>query len=321
MAKGNSVALAALLANIGKGNTVTLQSGTAAYSDSKWRIYLGGQELTSVVWLESASPRVGPCLLAVDTPGSGQSMVYVLGFTWPTDTRGIDIATVTTNGDTGFCNLLLRDGTEFVLARYMSHYIPAINDTVFLIWRGNEPYIIGKFTYGHNTVRVPPPSPQPDLPRGIAYGSSQFPAQMCRIWDTVTHSWSNSNTRDARLTATQYAVFIYGGMTKTLSDKGTVESATIQLGRRPQYADLSTDVTLSIYRSDAQTLSDGEPTVQAGPYLITVPGRYRGEKLDLPLELAQSLALGGSITVKSSTPVTFMDGPANGYLNVKWRNV
>lgn len=316
-----SVALAALLSNIGKGNTVTLQSGTAAYTDSQWRIYLGGQELTSVIWLESASPRVGPCLLAVDTPPYGQSIVYVLGFTWPRDTRGIDIATVTTAADTGFCNLLLRDGTEFVLARYMSHYTPVINDTVFLIWRGNEPYIIGKFPFGHNTVRVPPPSPQPDLPRGTAYGTSQFPVQTYRVWDTTTNTWSTNYTRDIRLSATQYAVFIYGGVTKTLADKGTIESATIQLGRRPQFADLSTDITLSIYRSDAQTISDGEPTVQAGPYPITVPGRYRGEPLDLPLELAQGLAEGGSITIKSNTPITFMDGPANGYLNVKWRNV
>lgn len=319
--RGNTSTLAGLLADLGKSNSVSLQSGTCAYSDSKWRIYLGGQELTSVVWLESASPRVGPCLLAVDTPTNGQSMVYVLGFTWPTDTRGIDIATVTSNADTGFCNLVLRDGTEYELARYMSHYTPAINDTVFLIWRGNEPYIVGKFPYGHNTVRVPAPPDLPILPRGAATGTSQFPALMCRVWDSSAAKWVTGKTRDIRLTPTQYAVFVYGGATATLENKGEIDSITIMFGRRPQYARISTEVQVSVYRSDAQTLSSSEPAIQQGPYPITIPGNYDGQPIALPLELAEGLRHGGSITVKSNTPVTFMDGPGTGYINVKWRNI
>lgn len=315
--------LPGLLSDIGKnGQGVSLQSGTIIYRDGAWRVFRGGMEQTSVVWLESATPRVGPCLLAIDTPSGnqGQSTVYVLGATFALPFRDQDIAKALTAGSFGKCDVELRNGQIYEGARYMAHYNPSVNDTVFLIWRGGEAYVVGGFPNGHVTINIPKLPALPELPRKIAYGQSNFPASQYNIWDTALGMWSPAKTRDMRITPTAYAVWAYNGMTGTLSDKFQIESGTITFGKRSQFGQLTEDVTVNLYRSDATAFTATEPTLQEGPYPLVIPRDYKGTPLELPLELVKALASGGSITMKSSTALTLTDSPANGFINVKWRN-
>lgn len=313
--------LASLISDLGKGSsTVQLQSGTCIYRDGFWRISRGGLELDSVIWLESASPRTGPCLLAIDTPANGQSTAFVLGFTFSDAFRMKDTATATSNAAFGKCNLLFDNGDSWTDARTMAHYSPATNDRVFLIWKGGEPYVVGGFAFGHSGVNAPKPPALPDLPRAVPYGSSQFPALQYRTWDSLTGTWSATNTRDVRLTTTQYGIWTYGGATKGLSDKSTIESMTFTLGKRVLSGSQGSDVVVSFYRSDAETLGDTLPSQQEGPFNVTIPRAYKGAPIDLPVELATAMKQGGSITLKVTGDLTFVDSPASGYINVKWRN-
>lgn len=312
-----------LLAELGKnGNGVSFQAGTIAYSDDAWRVYRGGVEQTSVVWLESASPRVGSCLLAIDTPtGQGQSTVYVLGATFNEPHRLQDICTIQTNGAFGRCTILLDNGIEYEEARYMSHYVPATADRAFVIWRGGEAYVTGKFPNGHAVLTIPKPPPMPDLPRSVAYGSSQFPTLQSAVWDSSAGNWSAAKTRDMRLTTTAYGVWTYGNATSTLDAKAEIVSGTITFGKRAQFGSMAEAVTVQLWRAGDIELGATEPSLLDGPFSVVVPKNYKGDQINLPVTLLDALGSGGSLVMKVPSDVTFIDGPANGYINIKWRNL
>lgn len=312
--------LAGVIAGVGQGGSVSLYAGTCAYSEGKWRVYRGGKEVQAV-WVESASPRTGSCLLAVDSPGPvGQSMTYVLGMTFATAYRQFDTAQITNVGGNGICSVVFPDGSTNTRARVLGHYNPVVGNVVFVIWRGGEPYLVGQLSYGH--VANPPgnAAPLPELPRVAAYGSSQYPSSMHKVWDSEDNMWSVSKGRDLRLSPTQSAVFAYDGSTKALSEQVTVTAATLSLGRRLQNLSNPGEVKLQVYRSDAEQITSSQPTLLEGPYTITVPPNYDGSPLELPVELAVAMRQGGSITVRSTSTVAFADSPQSGYLKFTWRN-
>lgn len=319
---GTGGGLAGVLAGLGNSATVELQAGTCIYRDGAWRVSRGGMELESVVWLESASPRTGSCLLAIDTPSKGQSVVFVLGFTFSDPFRANDLGTASSATSFGKVNLTLRDGTAYEGARTMAHFSPGIGDLCMLIWKGGEAYVIGGFQYGHNGVSTPKPPAIPELPRGIAGGSSEFaPTTIGRVYSAVALGWAKPKSRDLRLTPTDYATWTYGGNTKGIADKGVVESVTIQLGRRITSGTETTDTVVDFYRTGAQGLTEEAPALLEGPYSVTIPKNYQGAPIDLPLELGEALKLGGSITMKPKAPIAFADSPASGYLNIKWKKI
>lgn len=314
--------IAGILSGLGQtGSATQLLSGTC-YWDGKWRVSRGGKDIP-VVWLESASPRVGPCLIAVDTPPSGHSTSYVLGFTQDHDFRDYDIGLVTVAGSNGRCYVQVRDSTvPEAWSRYMTHYVPAVNDTVMVMWRGGEAYVIGKFPVGHTTQDAYPPTtpPMPELPQVTAGGSSEFPALMFRVWDETAQAWLVPTSRNIRIKPGQRGVWTYGDTIRGLADKLTINSVSFILGNRMQVTLANKDVAVELYRSSGMTLDDGEPKLVDGPYVITIPAGYTGESIPLPAALGTVLKDGGSIAMKTTTEVSFKDSPGSGYMKVEWTN-
>lgn len=310
--------LAVVLRGINEGS-VNVFSATCSYVDSKWRVYRGGLEIP-VVWVESASPRPGSCLIAVDTPPMGQSTTYVIGFTFKEPFRSYDTAQVLTAGSGGVCSITLPDGTVNTRARHLGHYNPSPGNVVLLMWRGGEPYILGQLSYGH--VPFPPGNaePLPELPRGVDRGWSDFPSIAFNVWDASDGGWTRSPTREIRLDIGDSVIFTYGGATRGLSDQTTVESVTLSLGKRSQN-DVADVVTFEVYRSDAEYVTASQPSILDGPYKVTV-SKDQSAPVQLPAELGEMLKLGGSITVKAvSAAASFIDSPANGFLKINWRSV
>lgn len=314
-----SMDMAGLLAGLGQASTVELQAGTCIYRDGAWRVSRGGMELESVVWLESASPRTGPCLLALDTPARGQTTVYVLGFTFADPFRALDLATASSSTSFGKVNLTLGDGSTYEGARTLAHFSPGTGDLCLILWRGGEPYVIGGFQYGHAGVNVPKPPAIPNLPRGISGGSSEFPVVRNAVWSDLEGMWAKAKSRDTRLDTTTSVVWSYGSNTKSLSDKGEVESVSIILGRRIVTGLSANDVVVDFYRSDAESLTETMPALLDGPFPVTIPKNYQGAPIILPLALGEALKAGGSLTMKPKAPISFADSPAHGYLNIKWK--
>lgn len=325
MVSESAIGLGALLGEVGRGGGQTrILPGTCVYLDNKWRVYRGGIEVPNVIWLESASPRVGSCLLAVDVGSNGQSVTFVLGFTFASAYRLQDIGTIMASPSAGWVSVEPRSSPGVAIgARYFSHYTPATTDTVMLLWKGGEAYVIGKFPNGHAvTPNTPYPPNMPNLPaRTPGSGVSQFPAVGARIWDTTLNGWAAVTTRDLRLTGTQYAVWSYEGGTKGLKDKPSITNITITLGSRMQTKEEPVSMTVNFYRSDATDLrTGGEPSVIDGPYPVVIPSTYNGGEIALPIGLGSSLKEGGSITMKAPGTIGFFDSPASGYLKVNWKN-
>lgn len=305
-------------------DTVRLMPGTCIWDprdNGKWVVTRGGVEVPAV-WLESASPRTGPVLLAVHTPPGSQSTTYVLGATFDEPFRKRDVGTVMKTAYGGYTDVLLDDGTQYLAARLMAHYAsPAVNDRVMLMWRGGEAYIVGRLINDHTEPRIGPSVPLPDLPRRVDNGSSQFVPYTTRLFDPGADLWIAAQSRDLRLSPSVAVAWGYGGDTASLADKLNLLDCTIILGPRKPTPGGNAPIVLNFYRNDGMFMTGSQPpSTVAGPWTVTIGADFSGGVVTLPVEIAESLREGGSISMTVSAPVTFIDAPGAGFLKVNWSN-
>ena len=215
-------------------------------------------------------------------------------------------------------------GVTYV-GRYLSSYVPQVNDPVALKWDPDSGLIVlGEF--GGTVQATPPPEPGPYVPAPVAppvntTGTVTFPtAQSSSFrggkWRTDT---TNVVQFDYGGWGDNHGAWFYGSTPTDRLAGATITKCAVQVTRRPggDYAPQPAHLHLHTSR----TRPGGDVTRTAGPVDVTL-GIGETKWVDLPTEWGQVIVdTGGGIGITGSPYVVLTgvpDDPVSGLLSMNW---
>lgn len=214
---------------------------------------------------------------------------------------------------------------ETYSARFLATYTPVVGDNVMLLWQGSMPVVLGEV----GVVPAPPPpdvpEPTPDAPpEPKESGVESYPSTDTGTFDVGNGVWSRyygSHIMQGTSSGyTSQGTWFYGNAPTTLSGR-TITRFRFKIPSRRHAGNYNSSLTLHFYLHNHRTRAGAPPRV-AGPHDVSIPPRYAGGWVDLPVGWGQAIAdSGGGISIYGD-PYGGVTGryedPSSGQLELHW---